>query len=215
MKKIIATLIFTFLLTAGTSAQDPHRFDEAIEKFAELAFPEGTELSVFTGSSSIRFWEDLEMDCEGAQVVNTGFGGSQMTDLLYFLDETVLRFNASKVYIYEGDNDIAEGKDPKDILKSSKEVTEKILEKKPDTKIYFISAKPSPSRWAYKEEYIAFNSLLKNYCENEPQLTFLDVWNPMLNDRGRPIPTIFVEDSLHMNRLGYLLWKEIICSTGE
>ena len=40
---------------------------------------------VFTGSSSIRLWEDLQQRFPKHQVLNTGFGGSQAADLLLHL----------------------------------------------------------------------------------------------------------------------------------
>ena len=196
-------------------AQDPHRFNEEIEKFAELPVPEGEGLVIFTGSSSIRLWNNLDKDCNEIQAINTGFGGSHMSDLLYFLDQTVLRFKPTKVYIYEGDNDIAEGKEPKAILETAKQITKKILASNSDIEIHFISAKPSPSRWKLKDQYEAFNSLLKAYCDSHEQLFYVDVWNTMLDNNGRPTPDIFISDSLHMNRKGYLLWKDIICKDSE
>ena len=212
MRKIVLIAFLSIIASANLIAQDPNRFDEEIKRFTELSISEGDELAVFTGSSSIRFWEDLKKDCNGIQTINTGFGGSHMSDLLYFLHQTVLRFQPVKVYIYEGDNDIAAEKTPKDILETTKLITNKILESNSDTKIYFIGAKPSPSRWQYKEQYLAFNSLLKDYCESHPRLFYVDVWNAMLDKNGRPTPHIFLSDSLHMNRQGYLLWKDVICN---
>jgi len=134
-----------------------------------------------------------------------------MSDLLFFLEQTVLTFTPSKVFIYEGDNYIAEEKSPEAILKTTKEVVSKILASNPSITIHFISAKPSPSRWKFKKQYEAFNALLKNYCENNQQIFYVDVWSKMLSESGRPNPDIFIADSLHMNREGYLLWKSIIC----
>ena len=64
------------------------------------------ETIVFTGSSSIRFWEDLQERFPENQVLNAGFGGSQASDLLYHLNDLVLRYKPKKVFVYEGDNDI-------------------------------------------------------------------------------------------------------------
>ena len=138
-----------------------------------------------------------------------------LSDLLYFIDETVLKFHPSEVNIYEGDNDIFSGKEPKSILETAEFITNKILALNPRTKIYFISAKPSPARWNFKSEYIAFNTLLMRYCESNDQLSYIDVWNPMLNQNMRPDPNIFIADSLHMNRQGYILWKDIICGSSD
>ncbi|MDA9773821.1 GDSL-type esterase/lipase family protein [Saprospiraceae bacterium] len=211
MGKISLALLIVIFTVKNLSAQNPLRFEEEIKIISEISISQGEKVSVFTGSSSIRLWKGLNNDCHEMKVINTGFGGSQMSDLLYFLDQTVLRFRPSKVYIYEGDNDIVADKDPRSIILTAELITSKILESNPNTIIYFISAKPSPSRWEYKKEYIKFNSLLKDYCETNNQLFFIDIWNPMLDVNLRPQPQIFISDSLHMNRQGYLLWKDIIC----
>lgn len=215
MKNSKLKWILILFITASMAAQNPHDFDKEIEKFNQISFTEGIDLTVFTGSSTIRLWKSLKEDCKQSKLVNTGFGGSQMSDLLYFIDQTVLRFKPKTVYIYEGDNDIAAGKKPDAIIKTAQQVVDKILSSDSETKIVFISAKPSPSRWSFKSEYLSFNALLKKYCESHEQLSYIDVWNPMLNDHGRPAPQIFVSDSLHMNRQGYLLWKGIICKSNN
>jgi len=208
---IFISISFFRCSSENSNDYDPHRFDEEIKKIAALPVPEGDGLVVFTGSSSIRMWEDIKKDCSGYSLVNTGFGGSHMSDLLFFIDQTILRFEPDKVFIYEGDNDISAEKSPNAILKTTKQVVRKILNSNPDITIHFISAKPSSSRWQYKEQYMTFNALLKKYCEDNPQLFYIDVWDKMLNDSGRPNPNIFISDSLHMNRKGYLLWKDIVC----
>ena len=205
---ILIFLSFSMLLTY---AQDPHRFDKEIDSLKQLPIPNTENLAVFTGSSSVRLWKGIANDCQQYTVVNTGFGGSQTSDLLYFLNELVLRFEAKKVFIYEGDNDINDRKSPDSILITMKQVVTKIHKTQPDTQIYLISAKPSPSRWNFKPQYEALNALLKSYCETNDKLTYIDVWDVMLNQKGRPEPSIFIADSLHMNRKGYALWKQQLC----
>ncbi len=212
MWKIKSFLLF-ILITGSLhlKGQDPCRFDKEIKSFNELPVAEDEEVFIFTGSSSVRLWEDLATDCDGVPVINTGFGGSQMSDLLYFLDQAVTRFRPVVVYIYEGDNDISAGKRPEDIMTTTKAVVSKLLALDSELRIHFISAKPSPSRWNYKLAYEVFNDLLKDYCDQRPQLFYVDVWNPMLDNQGRPTADIFIADSLHMNRKGYLIWKEVVC----
>lgn len=211
MKKILAVSLFVVFACKAVKDPNPHRFDEDMQNFKTIVTLDN--VVVFTGSSSVRFWKDLQEDCPNMTTVNTGFGGSQTSDLLYFIDDAVLRFKPTKVYIYEGDNDIAEGKHPRTILRTTKKVTRKILAANPETEIYYISAKPSPSRWAYKKQYERFNTLLKNHCDKKEELNYLDIWTPMLGDNGRPIAEIFIEDSLHMNRKGYDIWKDVVCSS--
>ncbi len=211
--KRYALLLLCFVTHSYIHAQDPNRFKEEIQLLNETYTGNIQQSTVFTGSSSVRLWKDLETDCQNLQPINTGFGGSQMADLLYYLDDLVLRFKPETVYIYEGDNDINDGKSPETVLETAKKVTDKILDFDKSITIYFISAKPSPSRWNYKDAYVKFNALLKTYCESHPNLRFIDVWHPMLNENGRPLPNIFIEDSLHMNRKGYDIWKDLICKT--
>lgn len=193
-------------------AQDPHRFDEDIQKFASIQVPTNQDIAVFTGSSSIRFWKDLESDCSQFYTINTGFGGSEMSDLLYFIEETVLRFQPKTIFLYEGDNDIVAGKSPKEIIATTKKVMDRIQEALPNATIYLISAKPSPSRWAFKKQYRKLNKKFKAYSNRHKMIYYIDVWNPMLDAQKRPKASIFVEDSLHINRKGYLIWKDQICN---
>ena len=209
LKYYLTLLLCAFSLSFF--AQDPHRFEKEIDSLKQLAIPTGDKAAVFTGSSSVRLWKGLAQDCKRYDLVNTGFGGSQTSDLLYFLEELVLRHKANTVFIYEGDNDINAGKAPDSIILTMKEVVSKIHQVTPDAQIYLISAKPSPSRWQFLEQYTHFNRLLKNYAESSVKLNYIDVWDVMLDRNKRPISKIFIADSLHMNRKGYRLWKRKIC----
>lgn len=211
MKKYLL-LIFSVGYLFYSQAQNPNTFDQEIAKFSELSIPKNEEITVFTGSSSIRFWKDLAIDCNSSYTINTGFGGSQMSDLLYFIDETVIRFQPSKVYIYEGDNDIVALKSTKEILKTTRQIVNTLKEKLPTIEIILIGAKPSPSRWEFKNQYLALNDAFKSYANITKQVSYIDVWAVMLNEQGFPKSSIFISDSLHMNRKGYLIWKNQICN---
>ena len=212
MKGLFITILLPIFCAYMVKSQNPLRFEEDIEKFFEIEISDNEDLVVFTGSSSIRFWEDLEQDCHSVKVINTGFGGSHMSDLLFYIEETVLRFEPVKVYIYEGDNDIFANKTPKNILKSTKMVVEKIKAHNSKIEIFLISAKPSPSRWEFKNEYEDLNILFKKYSETKEGIFYIDIWKAMLDEKGNPKSNIFISDSLHMNRKGYLIWRDKICS---
>lgn len=209
-RKTIVLLVFV-LITFCAQTQNPQQFQKEIERFAQIDIPENKDIAVFTGSSSIRFWEDLASDCDANYAINTGFGGSQMSDLLFFLEETVIRFKPKKVYIYEGDNDIVNLKSTQEILQTTKQVVNNIKQHLPEVQLYLISAKPSPSRWAFKKQYQELNTYFKKYCEATPNLNFIDIWTGMLNEKGKPEASLFIADSLHMNRKGYEIWKSVIC----
>jgi len=211
MKSLCISIVLFSLCTFSANSQDPLRFEKDIEKFAEIEIPDNEDLVVFTGSSSIRFWEGLQDDCHSINVVNTGFGGSHMSDLLYYIEEAILRFKPVKVYIYEGDNDIVSNKTPQSILETTMKVVEKINAYNPEVEIYLISAKPSPARWGFKKGYEDLNILFKQYSASKEGIFYIDIWDAMLNKRGKPNSNIFIADSLHMNREGYLIWNDVIC----
>jgi lysophospholipase L1-like esterase len=79
----------------------------------------------------------------------------------------------------------------------------------PNCQVYLISAKPSPSRWDKKQQYLELNEAMKSYTEKKENVGFVDVWTPMLDEDGNPKSDIFLQDQLHMNKTGYDIWREI------
>ena len=193
-------------------SQDPERFQtevENIQKKYDTLWDASKETIVFTGSSSIRTWNDLNELFEDHQIVNTGFGASQATDLLAYANELILTFNPYQVFIYEGDNDIAANKRPKKIVNTTSEIIKRIRDKNRDTQIILIAAKPSAARWSLKRKFKNLNRKFKRLCEKDNLLQFADVWKPML--QGRKLKQdIFEEDGLHMNAKGYEIWYTVI-----
>jgi len=211
----IRSLFFILILWASeiqySNAQDIFPFQEEVisivEKHKNVDWQKNGIL--FTGSSSIRMWRDLDKHFPEAKIINTGFGGSQTEDLLRYLDALVLEFEPEKIFIYEGDNDVNAGKSTSEIMGDFETLTTKILEKLPNANLYLIGAKPSPSRWHLKNEYLAFNTALKNFTESNPAFTFIDTWTVMLDEKGNPKAELFIQDKLHMNEQGYEIWQRV------
>ena len=191
-------------------APDATRFAKAINRINRIQFEDYRDRIVFTGSSSVRFWLDLQEYYPNYQLINTGFGGSQMSDLLHYLDETVLRFAPSQVFIYEGDNDVSAKRPTAAIMKNTRKVVEGIHATFPDCEVVLISPKPSIARWNLKPQYDAINQAMKNYATQNDKISFANVWDIMLDDQGEVLKDIFIEDGLHMNKAGYDLWDKVI-----
>lgn len=210
IQKLISAIL-CLLWVGQASAQDPLRFTEEVKRIQEKNPAENHQGAVvFTGSSSIRMWEDLTEDFPNRHIVNTGFGGSHATDLIYFIDELVLNYAPSQVFIYEGDNDIAGKKTTAEILQVMDQIVTRIQNEFPNTEVVLISAKPSISRWNLASEYESLNKALKDYAKSKKNVGFADVWKPMLGKDGKPLADIFIQDNLHMNRKGYDIWKKVI-----
>ncbi|MEN1785749.1 MAG: GDSL-type esterase/lipase family protein [Bacteroidota bacterium] len=169
------------------------------------------ETIVFTGSSSIALWTDLEKRFPEHHILNAGFGGSHASHLFHYLDTLVLRYQPKKVFIYEGDNDLLAKKTPKNILATLKEIVTRLKTGAPEREIILISAKPSPSRWKLRKQYQRLNRKIKRTAMQDSQLYFVDIWTPMLEDK-KIRSNIFIEDGLHMNPLGYDIWYKAVRS---
>jgi len=209
----LVTIILIFLWDFYfLSAQDPLRFKDEADSLGRLHIVKDADkkIIVFTGSSSIRRWSDIQEYFPGKIVINTGFGGSHMSDLLFYVEQVVINYMPDQIFIYEGDNDIAYGTKPGKILRDTKKVVERIQESLPASQIILISAKPSLARWQFKEEYEDVNSRYREYASKQDYIDFVDVWVIMLDDRGEPKREIFIEDSLHLNKAGYDIWAEEI-----
>ncbi len=210
MKLLLSVILVFLMLFAG--AQDPARFKNEVNELVqkEYNFSNNKKLVVFAGSSSVRMWKDVADCFPEYNVINNGFGGSQFSDLIYFYDDLIVKQKPQILFIYEGDNDIADNKKTRELMKEAKQLTEKIQKDLPDARIIFISPKPSIARVHLKNEYISFNKKLKKYCDKHENTRFADVWNPMLDSKGNVFKDIFLDDGLHMNKKGYDIWAKVL-----
>lgn len=205
-------LLFFLLICNSIGVFSQNRFQSEVNSIQEknsLLWNKDKEAIVFTGSSSIRLWTNLDSLFPNKQIINTGFGASLSRDLLHFTEELIIKYNPTKVFIYEGDNDVAYDKTPKEILSNMKTIIEKIKLHNANTYIVLISTKPSLNRWHLKKKYRRFNRKLKRITKKDSLLHFVDVWKPML--KGKKINSnLFSSDGLHMNKEGYKVWHTAI-----
>ncbi|MBX2814986.1 MAG: hypothetical protein KTR24_03275 [Saprospiraceae bacterium] len=202
-------IIGCLCITTTVYGQDPTRFSDQIDQLLAQERESSNPPVLFTGSSSVRIW-DLGKYYPELHLLNHGFGGSQMSDLEYYLDQLVIQFSPSQVFIYEGDNDLAAGKSVKQIMKSCKRVVKRIQKALPECEIFLIAAKPSVARWQLAQEYENLNAAYLQFARRKSMVAFADVWTPMLDSDGMVMKDIFLQDNLHMNDKGYALWDKVI-----
>lgn len=198
-------------LGAQVTDPDPLRFSEAFEEFAAWDAKNSTpeDAILFVGSSSIVRWNSAEA-FPGMPVINRGFGGSQASDALHWVEKAVLQYDPAVVVYYEGDNDVNAGKKAAQVFEDMAAFGQAVLAHDPATQVVFISVKPSLLRWELQSEMEATNDLLRQYTLQSPRLHFVDVVAPMLGEDGEPIPELFVSDGLHMTQAGYDVWNRVV-----
>jgi lysophospholipase L1-like esterase len=211
MNRFALPLLILFLFTSRFIFAQQAPFENEVRqisaKYDSLGWaPEST---LFTGSSTIRMWSKLQETFTQENLINTGFGGSKAADLERYLFPLVIKFEPSRVFIYEGDNDIWAGVAVADILTSLDNIVTRIHLVNPATEIFLIGAKPSPSRWEKKANYQIFNQKLAEYCLTKEKVEFVDTWKALTHPDGSPRPELYIQDQLHLNQDGYVIWGDI------
>lgn len=206
-----------FTLASAASAAPPsadNRWEKEILAFerqdAQQRPPENAVL--FVGSSSIRLWK-LADSFPDLKVINRGFGGSQLADSVHFADRIVIAYRPRLVVLYAGDNDLAAGKKPAQVLADFQQFAAKVKAGLPDTPIAYIAIKPSIKRRALMDRIRETNTSIERFIAGDERLIYVDVFQPMLTADGEPRPELFREDGLHLNAEGYKLWASLLRPT--
>ena len=152
----------------------------------------------------------LAADFAGHKVFNRGFGGSHLCDSLAFADRIVIPYQPKLVVLYAGDNDIASGKSPEQVFADFKAFVAKVQAALPETRIAYVSIKPSPSRMRFVEQFKTTNRLIREFAARDEKLIYLDVFTPMLGSDAQPRAELFVSDQLHLSEAGYKLWTGVL-----
>ena len=202
-----------WLAVVAGHAADPaapaatNRFEKEIRAFAaqDAVRRPPAEPILFAGSSSIRMWKTLAEDFPGLPVLNRGFGGARMVDLLPAFDRVIAPYRPRMLIVYCGENDIGGKRDPVATADDYVELLRRCRELRPDMKIAVIPMKPSPKRWSFWPQMQQGNARIAAHCA-KAGVAYLDVVPDMLGADGQPRPELFIADHLHMNADGYRIW---------
>jgi hypothetical protein len=203
MFRNIGVVVFLVFLFVAASAQvqevDPSRFESEINSFItwdrKSSFPEDAML--FVGSSSIRFWATAEA-FPGMAIINRGFGGSHVSDVIFYFASVVKPYQPSSLFLYAGDNDIADGKSAERVLADFKSFVAMVETDSADTHVHYLSIKPSKDRWEYWPEMSRANQMVRDWSNQKANVTYVDMASVLLGKDGEP-KDVFIEDGLHLN----------------
>lgn len=165
---------------------------------------------VFMGSSTIQFWETMKEDFPQFETVNLGIWGSDYGDLLNDAPRFVSEHPAPRYVIYSGDNDLANGNTPEQVLEKVEKLTSIIHEAVPQARLYVISIKPCPDRAGNIPNVMKTNQLVREFTQQAKFISYVDIFPQMLNHDGQPRAELFKEDGLHMKTDGYKIWQSIL-----
>ena len=209
---LLLSLLTRFPAAYAQTEGDPARWESDMAAFrrADSLQPPPAKGILFTGSSSIRLWHDLADRFAGRRVINRGFGGSWLSDVVHYFPNLVVPYQPKTIVVYAGENDVADGRTAEMLLKDVEMLLALRRQHLPKSKLVFLSLKPSPSRVEKLEEVRKANTLIRQRLAGERRAVFVDVFTPMLDAGGKPREELFGPDRLHMNDKGYDLWTAVL-----
>lgn len=154
--------------------------------------------------------EDHPRDLRGYSVINRGFGGSEMPDLLFFADRIVIPYKPRLIVVQEGGNDIHGGRTPEQLMADTKGFVEKVRAALPGVPILLDSITPNPARFNELPARIKANRLLKEYAASQKNVTYVNLFDPFLGTDGKPREELFVADHVHPSHAGYEVRVKIL-----
>jgi hypothetical protein len=161
---------------------------------------------LFTGSSTIRKWDNLSTDFREITLIQRGFGGSTIKALNYYIHDIVMPYKPGTIVVYEGDNDLAEGMSPVEFINQCDTFIHRAHQVMPKTMIYFLSIKPSFARQEFLPAQNETNRRLKKLSQKRRKTGFIDLRKLMYDKEGNLRRDYFEKDSLHINRECYSVW---------
>src|SRR5262245_36024044 len=121
-KSVIAFLAGSAVVLSSLRAAEantgPEKFEKDIVAFeaADRQAPPPKGAILFAGDSQFTRWKSIHDDLKGYTVINRGFGGSRMSDLLHYTDRIVIPYQPRLIVVNEGGNDIQAGRTPEELL---------------------------------------------------------------------------------------------------
>ncbi len=173
--------------------------------------PERLRSIVFLGDSQTEQAEWHELFPDGPVVLNRGISGDYTEGLLERLPE-VLRHKPLKIFLLIGVNDLAFGNSVPEIETAYRSIVQKIRTDSPDTELYLQSLLPVNNGVRHvgvkNAKILEVNARVAQIARDFA-VPFLDIATP-LKDADGNLAAKFTEDGLHINGLGYLVWKKEI-----
>lgn len=206
-------VLLSFICVSGLHAEpQPLPFEKdvlAFEAMDKESFPPKNAV-LFVGDSTFSRWKSIHEDLPEFTLINRGIGGTQMSDLLPYIDRIVIPYSPSVIVLQEGGNDIHAGKSPEQVLANITMFVDKIRSVMPEVPIDILGLVANTARWNELEKRKRFNELVTTYAAAQKNVVFIDLFDAFVDANGRPREKLFAEDHLHPSEAGYQRRVEFI-----
>lgn len=223
-------MLFVAALAAGVAIAAETTFpatDTAVvrweKEIAALEALDQTEVDpaeaiLFIGSSSIRLWDTLAADLKPWPVIRRGYGGARYRDLCHFASRLVAAHDPRGIVVFVA-NDITSPTDSpsaEQVMLDVRATLEAIRACHPAVPVLFVAVTPTESRWKAWPQIEQLNEALADLAATEPETCFIPTADRFLDPAtGRPNPSLFQNDKLHLSPACYRIWAELISAALE
>lgn len=212
--RLILILFLTSVYFGSCAQQEKPPFWNDIQEFKkqDQSNPPKPNQILFTGSSSFTMWRDVQSYFPGYPILNRGFGGSSLPDVIRYTSDIIFPYQPKQVVLYIGENDFAANDtvSVETVFNRFKQLYSLIRSRYPNVPIAYVSMKPSPSRKNLWPKFIDANKKIGDFLGSEKNAAFVNVYDKMLKPDGTPLDGLFLEDQLHMTPKGYVIWQKEI-----
>lgn len=199
----------------GSIRNDPDAWEASIRSFEAQDRLNPVALNrkiVFVGSSSFTLWSSMEHDLTPLPVLNRGFGGAKINDVVRYADRIVIPYQPRAIVLFAGTNDIAPPKPAtaQHVFDGYIAFVKQVQATLPETPIYYVAITPSASRWKLWSIAREANRLIREHTESDSRLRFIDLTDHLLGPDSKPNRSLYRFDRLHPNQKGYAQWAAAI-----
>ncbi len=164
---------------------------------------------VFLGDSQIEQGEWQEMFYDVPNVLNRGINGDNVDGVWERLNE-IMRHKPVKIFLLVGVNDLFWEKPIPDIETRYREIVQRIRREQPDAQLILLSVLPLNRKIrslpADNAAVQALNARIVQIA-HDYAMPYVNLYD-QLTDAAGNLSTQFTTDGIHLNGLGYLVWKK-------
>jgi hypothetical protein len=186
MSRIPILFLFFLISTSILVAQDTHPpFWDEIQAFKkqDSLHPPAKNSILFVGSSSFNFWKSVQQDFPGYPIINRGFGGSSLPDVIRYQNDIIYPYHPKQIVIYCGENDLASSDtvSAETVVLRFRQLFASIRQNLPNVGVFVSKSRSSRQHLMPK---LTTNTKSKPFSEKS-QTAFVDVYHKMLNADAR------------------------------
>ena len=145
-------------------------------------------------------------DKAGMQKYIPKFAGTPMR-----AKDAIKQCGALYVFICMGTNDLVGSAGAENAFANYQEYLAGILAENPFVTIFIESCTPTrPGSNVNNEKVTAFNAYMKSYCDMFPNMNYVDIATPMMDETGHLAAGLSSDGSVHLTNKAYEIWANTV-----